>query len=48
LAECVKARKSPEADEIQARFEKAWQHADTQLAATCLCVKTAETRDMGD
>jgi tetratricopeptide (TPR) repeat protein len=43
LAECLKARKSSDADDFQARFQKAWQHADTQLAATCLCVKMAET-----
>ncbi len=43
LTECLKARKSPEADQVEARFKKAWQHADTPLAATCLCVKMAET-----
>lgn len=48
LAECLKARKSPEADEIEARFKKAWQHADTQLAATCLCVEMAEADDSGN
>jgi tetratricopeptide (TPR) repeat protein len=48
LAECLKARKSPEADDIEARFKKAWQHADTQLAATCLCVEMAEVNDSGN
>jgi tetratricopeptide (TPR) repeat protein len=45
LTECLKARKSPEADQVEARFKKAWQHADTRLAATCLCVEMAEAND---
>jgi tetratricopeptide (TPR) repeat protein len=45
LAECLKARKSPEVEKVDARFKKAWQHADTSLAATCLCVEKAEMND---
>ncbi len=48
LAGCLKARNAPEADEIEARFKKAWQYADTPLAATCLCVEKAETDDSTD
>lgn len=43
LSQCLEARESPEAAEVEARFQKAWQHADTPLAATCLCVEAKET-----
>lgn len=38
LARSLAAQKSPETGEIQARFDKAWAHADTDIAASCLCV----------
>lgn len=38
LGVCLKQRNAPEAAGVQERFEKAWQHADTQIVSTCLCV----------
>lgn len=38
LARALKEQSSPEAAEVEARFKKAWAHADTNLASTCLCV----------
>jgi tetratricopeptide (TPR) repeat protein len=45
LPQCLKRRESPEAAEVETRFHKAWQHADTRLAATCLCVKAEQAKD---
>lgn len=42
LTRARKGRKSPEADAVEARFKKAWEHADTKLTATCLCVPGEE------
>jgi tetratricopeptide (TPR) repeat protein len=39
LARCLQAKGSPEAAAVEARFKKAWAHADTGIHATCLCVK---------
>jgi tetratricopeptide (TPR) repeat protein len=39
LAECLKATRSPEAANVEARFKKVWAHADTPIRATCMCVK---------
>jgi tetratricopeptide (TPR) repeat protein len=38
LARCLKEKGSPEAAAVEARFKKAWGHADTEIHATCLCV----------
>lgn len=38
LSQCVSGA---EAAAVEARFEKAWAHADTRIQATCLCVKPA-------
>jgi hypothetical protein len=38
LTQCMKGKSTPEAKDIQARFEKAWANADTKIHATCLCV----------
>ncbi|CAN5466582.1 hypothetical protein BH23VER1_BH23VER1_25730 [soil metagenome] len=43
LAKTLKAQGSPGAREAEARFQHAWQHADTQLTSTCLCVSAAES-----
>ena len=34
--------KSPEAGEVEARFAKAWENADTRINSTCLCVSMVE------
>jgi tetratricopeptide (TPR) repeat protein len=39
LARCLEAKKSPDLAAVEARFKKAWAHADTTIHATCLCVK---------
>jgi tetratricopeptide (TPR) repeat protein len=39
LTEALKAQQKPEAAQIEERFKKAWAHADTQIAASCVCVK---------
>lgn len=38
LAQCLEARKSPDAAAVRERFEKAWKDADVKIKATCLCV----------
>ncbi len=39
LAQSLKGQnRSADADEAEARFAKAWAHADTRINATCLCV----------
>lgn len=38
LAQALKAQGSPDADAVEARFQKAWANADIKLEATCLCV----------
>ncbi len=38
LARTLDARKSPEAADVRKRFKQAWEHSDTPLTATCLCV----------
>jgi tetratricopeptide (TPR) repeat protein len=40
LSQCLDGS-APEAAEVEARFNKAWSEADTQIKATCLCVKPA-------
>jgi tetratricopeptide (TPR) repeat protein len=42
LARSLQARDRPEAAAVQARFERAWSHADTQIRATCLCVASSQ------
>jgi tetratricopeptide (TPR) repeat protein len=42
LAKALKAKGSPEAASVQARFDKAWEHADTKIHATCLCIPPGE------
>jgi hypothetical protein len=37
LSRALKAQNKDTAD-IDARFKKAWEHADTKLHASCLCV----------
>ena len=39
LAQSLAAQNSPEAEGMQARFEKAWAHADTDITTSCLCVE---------
>jgi tetratricopeptide (TPR) repeat protein len=39
LAESLKAQNKPEEAEVRKRFEKAWQHADTKIGASCLCIQ---------
>jgi tetratricopeptide (TPR) repeat protein len=40
LAECLRARGSnEEAREVDARFRHVWRRADTQIHASCLCVR---------
>ncbi len=40
LAQCLRARgATAEAEEVEARFRKAWSRADTKIASSCLCVK---------
>lgn len=39
LSQCVDG--GDEAAAVKARFDKAWSWADTQIEASCLCVKTA-------
>ncbi len=38
LAQALKQKGSTEATEVEARFAKAWEHADIRISATCLCV----------
>ena len=39
LETCLRARGAPEeAAEVQAEFERAWASADTEIAASCMCV----------
>ncbi len=43
LAACLKARgATQEADEVEARFRKAWARADTRIASSCMCVARAQ------
>lgn len=38
LEECLRLRGSTtEADAVQARFERAWRHADIKIASSCFC-----------
>lgn len=41
LTTCLEKRGAAEAKATRARFEKAWERADTELGSTCLCVATA-------
>jgi hypothetical protein len=38
LSQALKSQNSPETAAVEARFKKAWEHADTKIKATCLCV----------
>lgn len=43
LTTCLKARgATQEADEVEARFRKAWSRADTRIASSCMCVARAQ------
>jgi len=42
LWRCLAEQGSDEAPAVRKRFEKAWEHADTEIWATCLCVTKAE------
>lgn len=42
LAQCLTAANSPEASQVQARFDKIWAHADIKIKSTCLCVKNGK------
>jgi tetratricopeptide (TPR) repeat protein len=37
-----KQKKSAEADDVAARFQHVWQHADIKLTASCLCLPAKE------
>jgi tetratricopeptide (TPR) repeat protein len=41
LSRCLESKNPTEAASVRARFEAAWAHADTKLAATCMCVAPA-------
>lgn len=41
LARCLRAKGSPDADEIEARFRKAWARSDMRIGSSCLCVSGA-------
>lgn len=46
LAQSLKGqKKSAEASEVEARFAKAWVHADTPINATCLCVSRVAAQE---
>lgn len=44
LAQALKAQQSQEADAVETRFKKAWEHADTDLSSTCLCVSRGKEK----
>jgi tetratricopeptide (TPR) repeat protein len=39
LADALEGQKSPESTAVAKRFRKAWEHADTEIQASCLCVE---------
>lgn len=45
LASALKEQNSPEAAEVEARFQKAWAHADIDLTSSCLCVSAEVTEN---
>jgi tetratricopeptide (TPR) repeat protein len=47
LGEALARKKSPEAAEVKARFEKAWARADTPIHATCLCIDKDASQGKG-
>jgi tetratricopeptide (TPR) repeat protein len=37
LAQCLRQRKAPEAEEVEARFRQAWARADVKIQTSCFC-----------
>lgn len=42
LAQSLKSKGLPEAENVELRFKKVWSRADTKIRSTCLCVARAD------